>query len=167
MAIANRPELLIADEPTSSLDILVQDTVLDLLKELRATLGMALILISHNLRTISKVAEETLVLYGGHLAEIGQTKKVLETSRHWYTAHLRGAIPGQRVPTTIVAPWPRAEASGGDVTGAGCPYVPHCPRADEICRSDVPPLVEFGGPDSSHRVSCWHPLASENQDAHQ
>ncbi|MGH8944578.1 MAG: ABC transporter ATP-binding protein, partial [Acidimicrobiia bacterium] len=163
MAVANRPRLLIADEPTSSLDVLVQETVLELLRELRETFGMALVLISHDLRIVSRVSERTMVMYGGRLVEFGQTRAVLDTPRHWYTLALLRAVPGLDRRGAGGGP---SEAIKGNPPSAdqhfpGCPFAPRCPRADRMCREEPPPFAEYKEAAGYQRAACWYPVGSE------
>ena len=152
MAVACSPDLLVADEPTTALDVTVQAQILNLLGELVEEGGATLLLITHDLPVVSTVCERVLVMYGGHLVEEGATATVFTRPRHPYTRALLDAIP----------PWEGEERKlptiAGSVPGLGqfppgCPFRNRCPRADDVCR-EMPPLAGDG-----QRVACWHPLA--------
>jgi peptide/nickel transport system ATP-binding protein len=151
MAMACSPDLLIADEPTTALDVTVQAQILAVLGELVQAQGATLLLITHDLPVVSNVCERVLVLYGGHLVEEGATEAVFSRPRHPYTRALLDAIP----------PWDgeerRLPTIPGSVPGLGqfppgCPFRNRCPRADQVCEA-MPPVA--GDP---QRVACWHPL---------
>jgi peptide/nickel transport system ATP-binding protein len=154
MATACSPELLIADEPTTALDVTIQAQILDLLKELVETEGSSLLLITHDLPVVANVCRRVLVLYGGHIVEEGSVETVFGEPRHPYTRALLDAIP----PLDEEVPDRKLKAIAGSVPGVGefppgCPFRNRCPRADEAC-VDMPALE---GDD--HRAACWHPLA--------
>jgi peptide/nickel transport system ATP-binding protein len=151
MAMACSPDLLIADEPTTALDVTVQAQILNLLGDLVEEGGATLLLITHDLPVVSNVCERVLVMYGGHLVEEGTTEMVFTRPRHPYTRALLDAIPtwdgtARKLPTIP-----------GSVPGLGqfppgCPFRNRCPRADQVCEQ-MPPLVG-----DAQRVACWHPL---------
>lgn len=154
MAMACSPDLLLADEPTTALDVTVQAQVLALLSELVAERGSTLLLITHDLPVVANVCERVLVLYGGYIVESGPIGDVFSEPRHPYTRALLDAIP----PVDVDLPSRKLAAIPGTVPplGAfppGCPFRNRCPRADELCAT-MPALVE-----STHAVACWHPLA--------
>ena len=148
MAIACRPEILIADEPTTALDVSVQAQILDLLLELQRDEGMAMLFISHNLGVISDMSDEIMVMYAGRVAEHGPARDVLIAAAHPYTQGLIATIPDithrkHRLPVIDGnVPSPRDR-------GPGCAFTSRCPAVIAPCRQAVPPLV--GGP---HRVAC-------------
>jgi peptide/nickel transport system ATP-binding protein len=151
MATACSPELLIADEPTTALDVTVQAQILSLLQELVAQEQASLLLITHDLPVVATVCQQVLVLYGGHIVEQGRVEDVFDRPRHPYTRALLDAIP----PLDEDLPDRKLKAIGGSVPGLGefppgCPFRNRCPRADDAC-AVMPPLE--GG------VACWHPLA--------
>ncbi|MDQ6743065.1 MAG: ABC transporter ATP-binding protein [Candidatus Dormibacteraeota bacterium] len=154
MAMACSPELLVADEPTTALDVTVQAQVLRLLDDLVDEEDATLLLITHDLPVVAEVCELVLVMYGGHIVEEGETGEVFEQPRHPYTVGLLDAIP----PLDADLPDRHLKAIAGTVPAlgefpAGCPFRNRCPRADQLCQ-EMPALS--GG---SHRVACWHPLA--------
>jgi peptide/nickel transport system ATP-binding protein len=160
IAISNRPKLLIADEPTSSLDVLVQQTVLDLIKELQQEEGMALVFISHDLRLVSRMTERTLVMYAGRIVEAGPTASVLTSPRHWYTVGLLRSLPD---PHRTYGPSDRFDVIEGKppsaaVDPAGCPFLERCPHAEAVCAEQAPPFVPFDGSDR-HGALCWFPAS--------
>jgi peptide/nickel transport system ATP-binding protein len=151
MATACSPELLIADEPTTALDVTVQAQILDLLVGLVEAGGSSLLLITHDLPVVAAICQRVLVLYGGHIVERGTVDEVFSEPRHPYTRALVDAIP----PLDEDLPSRKLKAIPGGVPGLGqfppgCPFRNRCPRADDAC-SVMPPLDE--------RVACWHPLA--------
>jgi peptide/nickel transport system ATP-binding protein len=153
MALACRPELLIADEPTTALDVSVQAQILDLMIELQREEGTALVFISHNFGVISEMADRALVMYAGRVVEQGRTADVLSDPRHPYTAGLMKTIPNldQRLDELPVIP--------GNVPDlahlpAGCSFHPRCERMDAACLKDEPRLQTIPG--TSRRVACIH-----------
>ena len=153
MATACSPELLVADEPTTALDVTVQAQILRLLSELVEEEGSTLLLITHDLPVVANVCQRVLVLYGGHIVEEGSVDEVFSRPRHPYTQALLDAIP----PLDEELPSRKLKAIPGSVPGLGefppgCPFRNRCPRADEAC-VDMPALVG-----DHHRAACWHPL---------
>ncbi|PLJ77794.1 MAG: dipeptide/oligopeptide/nickel ABC transporter ATP-binding protein [Thermofilum sp. NZ13] len=150
-AIANRPRLLIADEPTTSLDVTVQAQILDLLASLKAKYGMSIILITHNLGVVAEVADRAYVMYGGRIMETADVFTLFENPAHPYTKMLLRALPD---PTRKVK---RLESIPGTVPtlidmGPGCPFAPRCPYAMDICKKEFPASVMLG---DNHTVHCW------------
>ncbi len=137
MAIACRPSLLIADEPTSALDVTVQAEILALLREIRDETGMAMLFISHDLAVISKLADRTLVLYGGAAMETGETEAILSASRHPYTQGLIAAIPRGNAHTTRLNPIRGHVPDLADLP-PGCPFYGRCMRGDDLCAVQRP-----------------------------
>jgi oligopeptide/dipeptide ABC transporter ATP-binding protein len=150
MAIACRPALLIADEPTTALDVSVQAQILDLLLELQRNEGMAMLFISHDLGVISEMADDVMVMYAGRVVEQGRAAEVIGAPGHPYTKGLIETVPDisrrQRLLPVIPGgvPDPRRR-------GAGCGFAPRCALAEAVCVAAVPPLS--GG---AHRVACVH-----------
>jgi peptide/nickel transport system ATP-binding protein len=150
MATACSPEFLLADEPTTALDVTVQAQILDLLVGLVEERGSSLLLITHDLPVVANVCQRVLVLYGGHIVEAGSIDEVFAAPRHPYTRALLDAIP----PLDDDVPSRKLRAIPGSVPGLGefppgCPFRNRCPRADAAC-AVMPPL--------DRRVACWHPL---------
>ncbi len=153
MAIACRPEILIADEPTTALDVSVQAQILDLLLELQRDEGMAMLFISHNLGVISEMSDEIMVMYAGRVAEHGPAQDVLARAAHPYTRGLIETIPDiahrkTRLPVIEGnVPSPRDR-------GPGCAFASRCPDVIAECRQAVPPLLG-----EHHRVACIRAMA--------
>ena len=152
LAIACSPKLLIADEPTTALDVTIQAQIMDLLLRLQRERGMALVMITHDLGVVAEMAQRVAVMYAGQVVETGWLPDVFESPRHPYTAALLAAIPehnrGGR----------RLQALPGIVPGAldrpsGCLFSPRCPRAQDRCRAQRPAL-DAG-------VRCFYPLSEE------
>ena len=155
IALACDPKLLIADEPTTALDVTVQAQILDLLQELQQRRGMALILITHNLGVVAGMADEVAVMYGGRIVEHGPTSDLLAAPRMPYTAALLRSVP--RITDPVHS---RLEVIAGRPPllvdpPAGCRFAPRCTRVTGRCRSDPPEMRD--GP-SDRRFRCWHPL---------
>ena len=152
MALACGPDLLIADEPTTALDVTIQGQILDLISDLVAERGMALILISHDLGVIAQNVSRMLVMYGGTVVESGPTQAVFEHMAHPYTRGLFGARPqlgatrGKRL-TTIEGTVPEL----ADLP-PGCPFFERCALALAQCASTLPEASDLG---HSHQASCW------------
>ena len=143
MALAPRPRLLVADEPTTALDVTIQAQILDLLRELRRELGMAILLITHNLGVVGEIADEVSVMYAGQVVENGPASAVLRRPAHPYTAALLASVPrlGARldalesIPGTVpsLGAWP-----------SGCRFHPRCPKAVADCCREHPILRDLG-----------------------
>jgi len=151
MAIVNRPELLIADEPTTALDVTVQQQILDLLTQLRKKFGLAMLFISHDLAVVSHVADQVGVMYAGTLVELGSREEIFHAPAHPYTRGLLEAVPtlksdrAQRL-RTIDGSVPPLTA-----LPPGCPFDPRCNLRVETCSRDLPPLERVG---PSHWARC-------------
>ncbi|MDH3732152.1 MAG: ABC transporter ATP-binding protein [Gemmatimonadota bacterium] len=150
MAISCGPSVLVADEPTTALDVTVQAQILDLLASLRDETGMALLLISHDLAVVANVADRVAVMYGGRIVETGPARRVLTTPAHPYTEGLLRAVPTIDDPRGPLAVIPGRVPSPTDWP-SGCRFHPRCPYAWDRCAGEEPPLD--GG------LRCW--LASE------
>jgi oligopeptide/dipeptide ABC transporter ATP-binding protein len=154
IALALNPSLVIADEPTTALDVTVQAQVLELMKQLQAELGMAIIMITHDLGIIADMA--VMIMYAGKVMEVANRHDVYYRPHHPYTAGLLESLPqsgheGERLvpikgqPPSLIAPPP------------GCPFWPRCAFAMPRCRAEVPPLRDVPGT-TGHRSACWLPL---------
>jgi len=151
MALACEPDLLIADEPTTALDVTIQAQILDLLQALQEDMGMAILLITHNLGVVAHAARRVLVMYGGEIVEEADTRALFKSPRHPYTEALLGAIPvpghrGERL-VAIEGSVPPPQAFP-----AGCRFSSRCPHRLDRCPAERPPVVEV---DAGHRVACW------------
>jgi peptide/nickel transport system permease protein len=152
MALSRDPKLIVADEPTTALDVTVQAQVIELLLRLREELGFALILVSHDLALVADVTDRVAVMYGGQIVEIGVTADLVEVPAHHYTRGLLGSVlsleSGQERMTQIRGVVP----SPADFP-AGCRFADRCPRASDVCRTTAPVLT--GTP--AHTAACHHP----------
>lgn len=141
LALLFDPALLVADEPTTGLDVIVQRQMVDLLRDLRRERALALLFISHDIGVVAELCHDVAVLYAGMVMESGQTAEVFSKPGHPYTMGLQRAFPNIRYPersvVSIAGYPPRLIAAP-----IGCPFAPRCPFAEPICRSDTPPLVE-------------------------
>ncbi len=143
MALACRPELLIADEPTSALDVTVQAQLLDLIRDIVSEQKLALIIISHDLGVVAELAERTLVFYGGAVMEAGPTRTLFATPQHPYTRGLIAALPGHGRGRGRLAAIPGAVPPPNRMA-PGCPFFGRCALGDETCRALPAPPVLFG-----------------------
>lgn len=153
MALALRPKVLIADEPTTALDVTIQQQIITLVEELQKQMGMAVVWITHDLGVVARVAERTMVMYGGHIVETGPTRRVFARPEHPYTAGLLAAIPP--VQGSVRPPLRQIPGTPPDPshTPTGCPFHPRCPNARPICREQMPALTDRGG----SYAACWVP----------
>lgn len=156
IALACEPSLLIADEPTTALDVTIQRQILALLKELRDRLGMAIILVTHDLGVIAETADRVMVLYGGQVMEEASVADLFETPQHPYTRGLLAAIPDPRNAGAALAPIP---GSPPDMRTppSGCPFAPRCPQARQVCLTPTPLYTPEISPHlrENQRVRCW------------
>ncbi len=160
MAIACKPAILIADEPTTALDVTIQAQILDLLQDLQKETGMAIILITHDLGVVARMADEVAVMYAGKIVEHGTVDDVFYRSAHPYTLGLRAAMPTND-PTRQHSLEP-IEGSPPDLFSPpqGCGYAARCPHAMEVCHHRQPDDFYLPG---THTSRCWlhHPQATE------
>ena len=153
MALSCDPDLMIADEPTTALDVIVQDRILRELKDIQQQLAMSLIYISHDIAVVAEVTDVVGVMYAGRLVEMGDTADVFRAPAHPYTAALMSSFPsisGERRPLISLP----GEPPNLSDPPRGCPFHPRCAYATDVCRVEYPPEVRAG----SHRAACWHPL---------
>ena len=151
-AIAGNPRLLLADEPTTALDVTVQDQVLSLIGRLRADLHVALLLVSHDLAVVGEACDDVAVMYAGRVIERGPAASVFSAPRHYYTVGLLAAAPQVDRPGVRPSSIPGTPAVG--VVRRGCAFAPRCPAASEDCVAATPQL----GGEGAHQVACHHPL---------
>lgn len=151
IALANDPELLIADEPTTALDVTIQAQILDLMRELQSETGAAMIMITHDLGVVAEMADKVAVMYGGRIVEAGSTEHIFTDPQHPYTLGLMSSMPslGQRGDRLITIP---GVVPQPDQMPAGCRFVTRCPFASSAC-DVVQPLVSCG---EGHVVACTH-----------
>ncbi len=150
MALACDPAIVIGDEPTTALDVMVQAQILELLERLRRELGLSLILITHDLSVIAETCDRTLIMYAGKVAEEGPVSRIFTAPRHPYTQKLLGAFPNIHADRRSLETIP---GSPPDLRNppVGCRFNPRCPAAMDICREVEPPEVVY--PDGV-RVAC-------------
>jgi oligopeptide/dipeptide ABC transporter ATP-binding protein len=153
MALACRPAVLIADEPTTALDVTIQAQILDLMLELQDEIGMAIQFISHNLAVVSEIAHEIIVMYAGRIVERAPADALFATPLHPYTQGLIATLPD---PDRRVARLPVIPGGVSDFDASGCPFADRCPRADRGCRAEEPVLRELA---PGHEVACFKAAA--------
>lgn len=158
MALSCEPDLIIADEPTTALDVIVQDRILKQMRELQKQLNMSMIYISHDIAVIAEVSDHIGVMYAGRMAEVAPAVDVFERPLHPYTHALMMAFPSiegekQELKTLPGEPPDLLSPPGG------CRFHPRCPYATQECREQQPPFKEF---EPRRFVACWHPLEVSN-----
>jgi len=144
-ALAVEPRVLIADEPTSSLDVSVQATILSLFADLQARLGISVLLISHNLAAVRHLCDRVAVMYLGRIVEIGPTEAIFTDARHPYTQALLAAAPRIAPHGPLTRSRLRGEPPSPTAIPSGCPFHPRCPRAEAICAVELPELARARG----------------------
>ena len=152
MALACEPKLLIADEPTTALDVTIQAQILELIMELKEKLGMAVILITHDLGIVSSMCDRIAVMYAGKVIECGTTDDIFYRPQHEYTKGLLRSVPriDEKETQRLVA----IEGTPVDMLNppAGCPFAPRCPKCMKICLREMPPYTTFS---DLHYAACW------------
>ncbi len=166
MALSRNPKLIVADEPTTALDVTVQAQVIQLLLRLREELGFALILVSHDLALVADVTDRVVVMYGGQIVESGVTADLVEAPSHHYTRGLLGSVLSLEASASGASPARAESRARGRLTQikgvvpspadfpAGCRFADRCPLASEICRTTAPELT---GASRAHEAACHHP----------
>ncbi|MGY4773388.1 ABC transporter ATP-binding protein [Kribbella sp. CWNU-51] len=156
MALALSPRLLIADEPTTALDVTVQAQIMDLLTRLQAEDGMSLLLITHDLGVVAGVADRVVLMYAGRVVETGPIREVYEHSGHPYTSGLMGSIPALDGSRDRLIP---IQGSPPDLLSlpSGCSFRPRCRHADSLCAEQQPTLLALPGRPAHHQAACHHP----------
>ena len=151
LALCAEPRLVVADEPTTALDVSIQAQIIALLKALCRDHGTAIMLVTHDMGVIAETADRVAVMYAGRIAEIGPVREVVKHARHPYSDGLMGSIPSV---TEKVARLAQIEGAMPRLTSIpqGCAYNPRCPKVFDRCRSERPELMETGGPS---RAACW------------
>ncbi|MBI3909705.1 MAG: ABC transporter ATP-binding protein [Armatimonadetes bacterium] len=153
IAFSCSPRLVIADEPTTALDVTVQQQVLELMLELRQEFGTAILLITHDLGVVAQTCDRVLVMYAGRAVEVGSVRAIFHTPRHPYTAALLRSLPrleGKRSDRLALIPGQPPDIF---TLPTGCPFHPRCPLADDRCAAEMPPWTDFS---SAHGSRCWH-----------
>jgi oligopeptide/dipeptide ABC transporter ATP-binding protein len=150
MALACTPRLLIADEPTTALDVTIQAQILSLLKELQADIGMSILLITHDLGVVAETADRVAVMYAGRIVEYATALDLFARPLHPYTRGLLESIPRIDLETERLHAIPGTVPAGRDLP-PGCRFSNRCPKADDACTRDLPPLIEVS---AGHWVGC-------------
>jgi oligopeptide transport system ATP-binding protein len=151
MALACEPDILIADEPTTALDVTIQAQILDLMKDLQKQLGMAIILITHDLGVVAEMCDEVIVMYAGQVCEQGTAEEIFYNPKHEYTLGLMRSIP------TVSDEHTKLQPIGGSAVDllnlpAGCPFAPRCDAAMKICLRQCAKRMEIN---EDHAAACW------------
>lgn len=151
LGLVLEPEILIADEPTTSLDVIVEAGFVDLLKSLQEAYGISIILISHNLAMVAEIADRIAVMYGGRIAEIGTAEAIFSAPMHPYTRGLIGCIPNIELDVEHLTSMP---GSPPDLVSPppGCPFADRCPEVMGVCRTTMPPLRAYT---AQQETACW------------
>jgi len=160
MALACRPALLIADEPTTALDVTIQAQILELMRELQREMGMSIVLITHDLGVIAETCDEVAVMYAGRIAERGSVEDIFSRPRHPYTRGLLASIPRLTTPRKSRLATIEGMVPGLNELPSGCRFRNRCPYAQPACAEAVPPLETVA---EGHEVSCirWRELEQE------
>ena len=155
MALSCEPQLLIADEATTALDVTIQAQILDLIQRLRRDIGMAILMITHDLGVVAGIADRINVMYAGYVVETGTVDDIFEDPRHPYTAGLLASIP--RLDTPRDQQLIPIQGAPPDLVNpnAGCPFLPRCPLAFDRC-AENPPLMPAVGGAEGHMTACWY-----------
>ena len=154
MALACEPDILIADEPTTALDVTIQAQILDLMKELQKKLGMAIIMITHDLGVVAEMCDEVIVMYAGEVCERGTADEIFYNPKHEYNKGLMRSIP------TVTDDDTRLEPIGGSPVDLlnmpdGCPFAPRCERCMKVCLTHKAKEIDIN---ENHRSTCWYNL---------
>jgi oligopeptide/dipeptide ABC transporter ATP-binding protein len=153
MALAARPKLLVADEPTTALDVTIQAQILDLLRDLQREEGLSMLLITHDLGVIAEAADRVLVLYAGRVAEIAPVRRLFDAPAHPYTRALLASIPKTSGPRGRLASIEGAVPGAAEL-GAGCRFAERCPLRRDVCSAGAPPAHRVA---DDHWASCLEP----------
>jgi len=162
MALACSPKLLIADEPTTALDVTIQAQIIELLRELKDKLNMAIIFITHDLGVVSDICDKIIVMYAGQIIESGKKRQIFYQHEHPYTDGLLKSIP--KIETDEYERLVPIKGNPPDMTrlSAGCPFAARCGHAMQICVQQEPPYLDLG---DGHTAACWLPvMAAKNQE---
>nr|WP_300005656.1 ABC transporter ATP-binding protein [Tissierella sp.] len=162
LAMVSDPKLMIADEPTTALDVTVQAQILDIMKDIQTKLGMSIILITHDLGIVADMSDKVLVMYAGQIIEEASTKELFENTKHPYTVKLLKSIP--RLDMDKDEPLHSIEGTPPDlyIPPKGCPFYDRCDRAMKICKDNMPEETVHS---ATHKSRCWlnHPMAQEEE----
>lgn len=150
-ALACSPQLLIADEPTTALDVTIQAQILELMKQLQTEYSTSLLMITHNLGIISELCQRVAIMYGGEIVEYGSVREIFDTPKHWYTYGLLHAIPRLTGPRETLEALPGLVANAQNLPD-GCKFHERCSHCMEKCESQIPPMFKVS---DNHSVACW------------
>jgi peptide/nickel transport system ATP-binding protein/oligopeptide transport system ATP-binding protein len=151
MALSCTPDILIADEPTTALDVTIQAQILELLEQLQQDFGMAVLMITHDLGIIAEVADRVAVMYAGKIVETGGVEEIFTDPRHPYTRGLLASVPKLNEQKERLSVIPGTVPDAVHFPEA-CRFSPRCPNAGAICREQEPALLQING---GHAVACW------------
>lgn len=151
IAVACNPRLLIADEPTTALDVTIQAQVLDLLREVRQRLGTSILMISHDLGVIAELCDRVVVMYAGNVVEMAPVATLLKDPQHPYTRGLLQAVPSLESTGKRLYQIPGSVPPPGTIK-AGCPFAPRCELRQDICTREMPAMTSRG---RNHKAACW------------
>ena len=160
MALSCDPQLLIADEPTTALDVTIQAQIIDLLKELKDRLGMAIIFITHDLGVVSDICDRIIVMYAGRIVEKGDKRQIFYRQQHPYTRGLLESVPNVESEGNERLKPIRGNPPDMSCLRPGCAFAPRCDCAMQICVREEPPLV---GVEDGHTCACWKVIQSRLQ----
>ncbi len=152
MALSCDPELLIADEPTTALDVTIQAQIIDLLKELKQKLGMAIIFITHDLGVVSDICDKIIVMYAGRIVENGTSRQIFYDRRHPYTEGLLDSVPDIESDVNEKLKPIKGNPPDMSCVKPGCAFAPRCAHAMQICIREDPPLFDV---EEEHAAACW------------
>jgi oligopeptide/dipeptide ABC transporter ATP-binding protein len=151
MALSCRPRILIADEPTTALDVTVQAQILQLIKALQVEYGMALVMVTHDLGVVAETCDRVTVMYGGKVMETAPVEDIFDRPRHPYTQALLGSMPGHAAGRRRLVEIPGASPNPADPP-PGCPFHPRCPQAEARCAAAMPAMTRTG---TDAMAACW------------
>jgi oligopeptide transport system ATP-binding protein len=153
MGLSCNPRLLIADEPTTALDVTIQAQIIELVRNLQEETGMAVIWITHDLGVVAGLADNVIVMYSGYMVEYAPVDELFEDPRHPYTLGLLASLPDVEEDTATELRAVRGTPPDLTNLPPGCPFAPRCDYVVDECLSENPPLLQIGRPD--HLVACW------------
>jgi oligopeptide/dipeptide ABC transporter ATP-binding protein len=157
MALACKPDILIADEPTTALDVMIQAQILDLLQHLQAQLGLSVVLVTHDLGVVAELCDDVLIMYGGKVAEYGDVDTIFNHPLHPYTQRLLEAFPDVNAPLETLASIP-GHPPPLNALPPGCRFEPRCHRKTELCARLSPEVREIK---PGHLAACHHAEETE------
>jgi oligopeptide/dipeptide ABC transporter ATP-binding protein len=155
MALANNPKLLIADEPTTALDVTVQAQIIDLMQSLQKELHTTIIMVTHDLGVVADIADKVIVMYAGRAVEEADRRTLFYRAHHPYTRGLMGSLPGKGGTRERLNPIAGQPPSLIRIP-SGCPFHPRCPFVMDRCLTQEPPLIDVGT-EEGHESACWLP----------